>query len=321
VELRDELTGRSDWITCDLVVNAGGAWIDGVNAALGLNSRYMGGTKGSHVVVEKPELLRALGGRMVYFGSADGRVNLLYPFKGKVLIGSTDIPVGHPDEAKPSDEEIGYLLSVVREVFPAISLSRDDMVYAFCGVRPLPYADVSDPGAISRDHSIAEDKLPGTNVPVLSLIGGKWTTYRGFSEEVTDRILARLGKARKASTAELAIGGGRAYPKDEAGRARLAAELGTLSRTSPEAGSLLLARYGTRGREVAEAIGGSDGRRLLSLPDYHVAEIAWIAAHELVRTVDDILRRRTDIALKGEANEKARAEVEAIRRGVATEVN
>ncbi|WP_244493063.1 glycerol-3-phosphate dehydrogenase/oxidase [Aureimonas sp. AU20] len=321
VEIRDRLTGEAHWITCNVVVNAGGAWIDEVNAALGLNSRYMGGTKGSHVVVDKPALLEALGGRMVYFGSADGRVNLLYPFKGKVLIGSTDIPVGHPDEARASDEEITYLLSVVREVFPSIPLSRADMVYSFCGVRPLPHADVGDPGAISRDHSIAEDKLPGTNVPVLSLIGGKWTTYRGFAEEATDRILAHLHTRRRASTADLAIGGGRDYPKSEAARARLAAELGALSRTSAETGERLLSRYGTRAKQVAEAIGRSDGRRLLSLPDYHVAEIAWIAAHERVRTADDILRRRTDIALKGEANERAKAEVEAIRRGEAAKVN
>ena len=311
-ELTDALTGQRERITASLVVNAGGAWIDRVNAGLGLNSRYMGGTKGSHVVVEKAELLRALGGRMVYFGSADGRVNLLYPFKGKVLIGSTDIPVEDPDEAEASGAEIDYLLCVVREVFPGVSLTRADVVFAFCGVRPLPRADVSDPGAISRDHSIGEDKLPGGDIPVLSLIGGKWTTYRGFSEEVADRVLAHLGRDRLASTADLPIGGGRNFPADPAARRRFVDELAQSAKLTGEEAERLLSRYGTRARRVAEAIGRSDGRRLAALPDYHLAEIAWIVAHEKVRTAQDILRRRTDMALKGQANDQVRAQVEAI---------
>ncbi|WP_416358370.1 glycerol-3-phosphate dehydrogenase/oxidase [Aureimonas phyllosphaerae] len=317
IEIEDVLTGAREWVRGDVVVNAGGAWIDGVNAALGLNTRHMGGTKGSHVVVDHPELLAALGGRMVYFGSADGRVNLLYPFKGRVLIGSTDIPVAHPDEARVSEEEIAYMIGVVAEVFPKIVIRRDDVVYAFCGVRPLPNADVDDPGAISRDHSIAEERLPGTDVPVLSLIGGKWTTYRGFSEEVTDRILPRLGRARRASTAALPIGGGTAFPKDAAGRQRLVRELAETAGGPEAVGERLLRRYGTRARPIAEAIRASDGRTLNAAPDHHVAEIAWIAANEQVRTADDILRRRTDLALSGRVTPVLSDEVEAIRLAAA----
>ncbi|KQT57728.1 MULTISPECIES: glycerol-3-phosphate dehydrogenase/oxidase [unclassified Aureimonas] len=312
IEITDALTGETRRITVDIVVNASGAWIDGVNAALGLNSRHMGGTKGSHVVVDNPALLAALSGRMVYFGSADGRVNLLYPFKGRVLIGSTDIPVADPDTAEASQAETDYLIGVVAEVFPDIEVRRDEIVFAFCGVRPLPRADVEDPGAISRDHSIAVDKLPGTEVPVLSLIGGKWTTYRGFSEEAADRVLAHLGRTRRASTADLPIGGGRDYPCDAAARERLVGDLARTAKADGEVGERLLKRYGTRAADIASAIGASDGRRLASLPDHHVAEIGWIAANERVRTVEDILRRRTDIALSGLATPQVRAEVEAI---------
>ncbi|RIY02045.1 glycerol-3-phosphate dehydrogenase/oxidase [Aureimonas flava] len=317
IEIEDRLSGAREWVRPDVVINAGGAWIDGVNAALGLNTRHMGGTKGSHVVVEHPELLAALNGRMVYFGSADGRVNLLYPFKGRVLIGSTDIPVADPDEARVSEAEIAYLIAVVREVFPAIAIARDDVVYAFCGVRPLPNADVDDPGAISRDHSIAEERLPGADVPVLSLIGGKWTTYRGFSEEVADRVLARLGVRRRASTAELAIGGGRDFPADPAARAALVRELAAMAASPEPVGERLLRRYGTRARAVAAAIGASDRRALDAAPDHHVAEIAWIAANEKVRTADDILRRRTDLALSGRVTPALESEVEAIRLAAA----
>ena len=313
IEIADTLTGERSRVTADIVVNAGGAWIDSVNAALGLNSRYIGGTKGSHVVVDKPDLLRALNGRMVYFGSGDGRVNLLYPFKGRVLIGSTDIPVSAPDEAAVSEAEIGYMIGTVREVFPDIAIRREDVVFSFCGVRPLPRTEASDPGAISRDHSIARDRLPGTDVPVLSLIGGKWTTYRGFAEEAADLVLKHLGRARRAGTAELAIGGGRDYPADKAARERHAAALAAAGGLPAEVGERLLGRYGTRALPIAAAIGASGGETLGSLPQYHVAEIAWIAANERVRTADDILRRRTDIALAGLTGEAVRDEVEAIR--------
>ena len=91
------------------IINAGGAWIDKINARLGIETAYMGGSKGSHLVVENPALHAALKGRMVYFGTADGRVNLVYPLLGRVLIGSTDIPVGDPDSARCDDDEAAYL--------------------------------------------------------------------------------------------------------------------------------------------------------------------------------------------------------------------
>ena len=81
--------GRLRRVRAGVVVNAGGAWIDGVNAALGLPARLMCGSKGAHLVVDSPRLLAALDGRMVYFfGTPDGRVNLVYPFSGRVLVGA-----------------------------------------------------------------------------------------------------------------------------------------------------------------------------------------------------------------------------------------
>jgi glycerol-3-phosphate dehydrogenase len=74
-----------------VLVNAAGARVDKVNVTLGIDSRRVGGSRGAHLVVDDPALLRALGGRMVYFGTADGRVNLLYPYFYKVLLGATDI--------------------------------------------------------------------------------------------------------------------------------------------------------------------------------------------------------------------------------------
>ena len=188
--LTDGITGETASVSCSVIVNAGGAWIDKVNAGLGINSKHMGGSKGSHVIVDNPELIEALKGRMIYFGTADGRVNLVYPFFGNVLIGSTDIPVKDPDEAFCSEEEIKYLIKVVSEVLPNIRITRDQILLSYCGVRPLPRSEGVDIGAVSRDHAIARDKLPETDVPVLSLIGGKWTTFRAFAEQSATRPAA-----------------------------------------------------------------------------------------------------------------------------------
>ncbi len=89
----------------------------------------------------------------------------------------------------------------------ASKVSREQIVFRFSGVRPLAYTKAKNAGQITRDHHIQEDKLG--NIPVYSLVGGKWTSFRAFSEQVTDRALAFLGLPRKADTKSLPIGAGK----------------------------------------------------------------------------------------------------------------
>ncbi|MGN6550836.1 MAG: glycerol-3-phosphate dehydrogenase/oxidase, partial [Pararhizobium sp.] len=151
IRLRDETTGDAFSLTADIVVNAGGAWIDQINTRLGFESTYIGGTKGSHLILDNPELVRQLAGRMVYFGSPDGRICLVYPYFGHALIGSTDIRTDDPDNAVCAADETAYMLKVVAEMFPGVAIAPEQVVYRYCGVRPLPAADAADPGNISRD--------------------------------------------------------------------------------------------------------------------------------------------------------------------------
>jgi glycerol-3-phosphate dehydrogenase len=301
--------GRTHRARVKAVVNAGGAWIDKVNADLGIDGRLMGGSKGSHLVVENPRLHVALEGRMVYFGTADGRVNLVYPLLGRVLIGSTDIPVGDPDTARCDADEAAYMLRAVAEVFPTIPVTEDQVVYRFCGVRPLPRADAADIGSVTRDHSIATVTLPGTGVPVFCLIGGKWTTFRAFSEQAASRVLAHLGLPRKVTTAGMPIGGGRDFPKDAAARAALAAALARAGGVAPERAEALIGRYGTRARRYCERLAGRGEAMLATLPDHAREELAWLAETELVGSVEDLLRRRTGITLTGRCSPEVVAEV------------
>jgi glycerol-3-phosphate dehydrogenase len=294
-----------------VVVNAAGAWIDAVNARLGIESRLMGGSRGSHLVVDNPTLLRALDGRMVYFGTPDGRVNLLYPFQGKVLVGATDLAQDNPDSARCTAEEEAYLCAAVAEVFPDIPVRPEQIVHRFCGVRPLPRAG-GDVGAVTRDHSIVTLTLPETAVPVHCLIGGKWTTFRAFSELAADRALAGLGLARKVSTIGMPIGGGRDFPRDAGARQALAGALARLGGIGTERAKVLLQRYGTRAVAYVDVLAGRGETMLSSAPDYAREEIRHIAATERVGGVDDVLQRRTLLALTGCDRPAVRAEIAAL---------
>ena len=311
LRLRDALDGAEHEVKADLVINAAGAWIDRVNARLGLATAYIGGAKGSHLLLDHPRLLAALDGKMVYFGASDGRVGLLYPFFGQVLVGSTDIPIADPDAAVCEDSERDYMLKIVREVFPKIPVAASQVKYVYCGVRPLPKSSASDPGAVSRDHAIGRDFLPGTDIPVLSLIGGKWTTFRGFAAEAADLALARLGRPRQASTEDAPIGGARGLPANDAERERF---LETLRRMgcARERALTLLARYGARARDIAAAGAGAGDAPLRTLPDYSRAEIGFLFRSEIVGRLADVLFRRTDIALSGRLTPEVAHEVAAI---------
>lgn len=297
--ITDQLSGQSVPVTADIVINAGGAWIDKVNAGLGIASRHMGGSKGSHLIVDNKDLHDALEGRMIYFGTADGRVNLLYPFFGNVLIGSTDIPVKDPDEAVCSEAEQDYLLSVVGEIFPRMMPKREQVLLTYCGVRPLPRSEGVDIGTVSRDHAIAQDLLPGTEVPVLSLIGGKWTTFRAFSEQVADRVLTILGTTRRLTTEDLPIGGGRGYPASREEQLDWAQRLATEHGLTAARADVLLSRYGTAAEEIARFIAAGADRALNTLPGYSEREIAFLCSEEPMRRLSDLLFRRTSIAMEG----------------------
>lgn len=284
-----------------LVVNAAGPWIDHVNAALGAPSHLIGGTKGSHILLDHPELVRSLNGHMIYFEADDGRICLVYGYLGLALVGSTDIPCDDPDNVRCEEPEIEYFLDSVRSLLPGLRFERDQVTYSYSGIRPLPASDASAPGLISRDHSapIVEAQT-GRPFPVISLVGGKWTTFRGFAEEVADTVLKRLQRPRKTSTERLAIGGGLNFPASSDERATWIRS--NAAKTGAEASRVneLLSRYGTTAAAIlAHRSDHADSRRISGAPRHSALEIDWIARQELVVHLSDIVFRRTTLAIEG----------------------
>ncbi|MFT4012693.1 MAG: glycerol-3-phosphate dehydrogenase/oxidase [Paracoccus sp. (in: a-proteobacteria)] len=281
-----------------IVVNAGGPWIDRINAQLGAPSKLIGGTKGSHILLDHPPLLAALKGRMIYFEADDGRICLVFDYLGRALVGSTDIRADDPENVTCTQAEIDYFLDALRGLLPGLEFDPGQIVYAYAGIRPLPNSEGVAPGLISRDHSAPVAEAQGARRwPIVSLVGGKWTTFRGFSEEVADLVLARLGRGRKVSTRGLAIGGGRDLPQGPA-RAEWIARVAGAINAAPDRAALLLDRYGS----TAEAIlthEGATPQALADAPEYGLAEFDWIARHEMVGSLADLVMRRSAIAVTG----------------------
>lgn len=308
IRLRDEITGEEFDFTARVVLNTSGPWTDLTNSALGERTAYMGGTKGSHIVLDHPELFEATQGREIFFEHFDGRIVLIYPLKGRVLVGTTDIKA---DPAKPvicTDDEVEYFFDLIGHVFPRIAVDRSHIVHSFSGIRPLPRADDTAPGFVSRDYRIVHSDALG--VPTLSLVGGKWTTFRALAEHLANEAMALIGVRRKVSTDGLAIGGGVGYPANARARAKWITEhSGDLD---PSRVEQLLERYGTRASEVIAAIGSAE-TMLQELPGYSAEELANLAATENVVHLDDLLLRRTSIAFVGGLTEsRVRAAAEAI---------
>jgi glycerol-3-phosphate dehydrogenase len=301
VSLRDEVSGETFDVKPKVVINAAGAWIDLVNHAMQHDSQFIGGTKGSHIVIDYPELWETLNGSALYFENKDGRMCIVLPLGDKAIVGATDIRIDDPDAAVCSDEEIDYFIGFTAHVLPEIKIDRSHIVFHFSGVRPLPHNDAEFTGLVTREHSI-ETLEPNSDhrFPVYSLIGGKWTTFRAFAEEATDKTLAHLGQTRRASTEDIPIGGGGIdYPHEEHERRQwleqVAAQTG-LARPQLET---LFERYGTRAEAVAQYIAAGDDKPLGSAPGYSHREIMFVTENEKVVHLDDLLVRRSLLAMLG----------------------
>lgn len=284
-----------------IVVNAAGPWIDGVNARFGERSRMIGGTKGSHLLLRHDALIAELKGRMIYFEADDGRICLVFEYLGLAMVGSTDIKANNPDSVRCEADEVDYLLESLGRLLPKFSFDKSQIVYTYAGIRPLPASDAANPGLISRDHSTPTlEPTAARPYPIISLVGGKWTTFRGFAEEVADAVLVRLGRTRTRSTRTLAIGGGRDYPTDAAGRIHAITAIARDTWLPEPAVAALYRRYGSRAAAIARhAATANLGTGLAGAPDYLEGEIDFILRREHVAHLADLVLRRTTLAITG----------------------
>lgn len=289
-------SGRQLNIAPSTIVNATGAWLDSTARSLGeeTEERMVSGTKGSHLVLDNPRLAKSLGGHMVYFENSDGRVCIAFPYLGHVLAGSTDIRVPEAKRVRCEEDELEYILDSLSQIFPDVPLDRSDVVFSYSGVRPLPSSDHDFTGRISRGHSVR--RLAG-KVPQFCMIGGKWTTFRAFAEQVADDVLEELGRNRSVGTADLPIGGGKNYP---GGSEELERNLQSSFGLDAARARHLAEHYGTTAVEMQRACSNeTQDAPICEGAAYTGSEIRWLIRNEQVETLSDIVLRRTSLAITG----------------------
>ena len=183
--------GRKQFADAHIVINAAGPWIDQVLKGAPVESpKLIGGTKGSHIVVSP--FASAPSNAIYLEARSDGRPIFIIPWNKLYLIGTTDVRFeGDPDEVRCEPWEVDYLLTETNLALPKADLTRDRILYTYSGVRPLPVTGDKNEESITRKHFIREHpQLPN----LLSIVGGKLTTYRSLAEECVDLIFRKLGK-------------------------------------------------------------------------------------------------------------------------------
>lgn len=187
--LRDLLDGRTYRIETELVINATGSWVDRVRHLLGREGTTLRPSRGSHLLFA-PQTL-PLDSALTLPSPDDQRPVFFVPHPEGVLVGTTDLfHHGDLDDPRPSPEEVTYLLRVVRAAFPGRGLGRVHITGAFAGLRPVLDNRADDPAAASREEAIWHE------AGLLSVAGGKLTTWRAMAEEVVDTALDHLPTER-----------------------------------------------------------------------------------------------------------------------------
>ncbi|WP_280548078.1 glycerol-3-phosphate dehydrogenase [Halomonas sp. 11-S5] len=290
VELEEVDSGQRLTRRCRTLVNAAGPWVEQVVRRQAKRpSRYgVRLIQGSHLVV--PRLNH--DERAYILQNTDQRIVFVLPYEEDFsLIGTTDRRyTGDPSRVEASEEEIDYLLSVVNAHFRT-QLSRDAVIRTFSGVRPLCDDESADPSAMTRDYTL---DLDTRGAPLLSVFGGKITTYRKLAEAALAALEPHLPTMAKPWTAETPLPGGdigdpatfetqllEAYPFLDAAQARrFARTYGSLCREFLD------------GRDSQAALGQAFGAGLTA------AEVVYLVEQEWARSLEDILWRRTKLALR-----------------------
>nr|WP_306766426.1 glycerol-3-phosphate dehydrogenase/oxidase [Shinella pollutisoli] len=305
VTVADPVTGASFDVRPGLIVNAAGAWVDAVNRSLGLETAYIRPVKGAHLLLRHDALFERMAGRAFYFDDGTGRMVISYPLDGTVLLGTTEIPVNDPDDDTVGQSETAYLLQAISQLFDDIAVDETHIAAVTTGIRPLQAGGHANANRANRDHLIAEDRIAGTGTPVLSLIGGKWTTFRAFGEQAADRILDRLSRRRIVDTRR------RLYPGAsglDAVRVRLLAR----ADLPPGRASTLLERYGALAREVADFCAAQADAPLSTLQDYTRREVEWLVSRRAALFLDDLVLRRMQIVAEGRCTPAVIGELGAV---------
>jgi len=288
--VRDTLSARTLEIRATALVNAAGPAVERVRGFdRPVETAELRPAKGVHLVIPRDRIRLDVA---VTFEAADGRQVFLAPWDDVALLGTTDSFVDEIDGPAVSIEEVHYLLDAANRAFPRAGLSTNDLRSVFAGVRPLAAGrDQARPSTkVSREHRIYEDPSG-----LISVAGGKLTTYRAMGETIVDRVVRRLPAARTAAfsrsrTAELSLRG------DDFDSAEFEQDLCERFGVTAKQSAHLVRSYGARAADLL-ATACPEERLPIGATSNTLAEIAWSIRGECPASLCDLLERRLGMAI------------------------
>jgi glycerol-3-phosphate dehydrogenase len=291
VEFKDLLGGTKHAARARVVLNVAGPWVDEVlGAALG-GERLIGGTKGSHIVV--PPFNGAPDSALYVEAVEDGRPFFIIPWDSKYLVGTTDERyAGDLDRVRADAREIEYLVRETNRAIPSAALTRSRILYAYSGVRPLPFVASGEEASVTRRHFIRPSRARG----LFSVVGGKLTTYRSLAEGAVDLIFKQLGKASPpCATASTPLPGAVDF-------AAVREAFNSQSPLPAKSNERLLKVYGARAAVVLRlALTDAELRAPISEETGSIAaEVVFAFHNEMAETLADCLMRRTMAGLNSQ---------------------
>ena len=288
VRLRDMAPGAADGRTAEVraraVINATGAWADHLRGQVGAESRIRP-LRGSHLIF--PAWRFPVAQAVSFMHPIDGRPVFAFPWEGVTLVGTTDVDCPPPLTSDPAitGDEVAYLMAAVTTQFPALGLALDDVIATFAGIRPVIGSGKADPSEESRDHVVWQEN------GLLTVTGGKLTTFRQIARQALEQICARLDDGETTGEVRLArlhddapvlqpvddqLPGGDVLPEETRRRLR-----------------------GRYGREAADLLAAARLDELAAIPGAPAlwAELRWAARAEGVVHLHDLLLRRVRLGL------------------------
>ncbi len=288
----DRLTGAERQVRADVVVNATGPWSDSIRTLDdGLPHTAVRGTKGVHLLLPRDRVGNKEAVTML--SPVDGRVMFVLPAGAFTLVGTTDTRTSMvPERVRATTDDVEYLLRSVNARFPASALTMDDVVSAWAGLRPLVSAGQGS-GAGAEGRASREHAITWSDSHLLSVTGGKLTTYRAMAEEVVDVAVGRLHRRAAPSVSHR-----RPLPGGELRDLTKEIAQATAATGSAAVGEHLVHSHGERWRRVwgLTEMDRSLAERLDPELPYLAAEVVHAATRELACTPADVLIRRFPLA-------------------------
>ena len=293
IQLHDKRNNATFTIQSKVIVNATGPWLDTVldNISHGETREHIRMVKGSHIIVR--QLFEH--DRAYIFQNSDGRIVFAIPYENEfTLIGTTDVDfTGNPGEISISDAETEYLCSAASEYFTQ-EIDATDVISSFSGIRPLFDDGKSEAKAATRDYVLKLDTADN-GAPLLSIYGGKITTYRKLAESVLEKLSPYLPQMTAPWTADAHLPGGDFAPqafKEEVNGLRK-----TCSHLSSSLATRLVRCYGTTASTITSQIKSEADKGDHFGHELYAFEVDYLIAQEWALTAEDILWRRTKLGL------------------------